>query len=83
MVGDIYRYTYWQIRVYLPVHLAAIVSIDNYIGFVPSIGPLIPKPPNLPCLTKGWSPHGKLQGKAPNPKMSICTVKPTAVTVAV
>ena len=32
-----------------------------------------------------WSPHGKLQGKAPNPnpnpKTSICTVKQTAVTV--
>ena len=24
MAGDIYRYTYWQIRVYLPVHLPAI-----------------------------------------------------------
>ena len=29
MVGDIYRYTYRQIRVYLPVHLAAIASIDS------------------------------------------------------
>ena len=25
-VGDIYRYTYRQIRVYLPVHLAAIIT---------------------------------------------------------
>ena len=30
MVGDIYRYTYWRIRVYLPVHLAAIASEDSY-----------------------------------------------------
>ena len=30
MVGDIYRYTYRQIIVYLPVHLAAIASIDSY-----------------------------------------------------
>ena len=33
MVGYIYRYTYWQIRVYLPVHLAdlgAIASKDSY-----------------------------------------------------
>jgi len=30
MVGDIYRYTYRQIRVYLTVHLAAIASIDSY-----------------------------------------------------
>ena len=30
MVGDIYRYTYLQITVYLPVHLAAIASIDSY-----------------------------------------------------
>ena len=26
MVGDVYRYTYWRIRVYLPVHLAAIAT---------------------------------------------------------
>ena len=32
MVGDIYRYTYWRIRVYLPVHLAAIASKDSYIN---------------------------------------------------
>ena len=30
MVGDIYRYTYRRIRVYLPVHLAAIAYIDSY-----------------------------------------------------
>ena len=30
MVGDIYRYTYQQIRVYLQVHLAPIASIDSY-----------------------------------------------------
>ena len=31
MVGDVYRYTYWRIRVYLPVHLlAAIASKDSY-----------------------------------------------------
>ena len=30
MVGDIYLYTYWRIRVYLPVHLAAIASKDSY-----------------------------------------------------
>ena len=30
MVGDIYWYTYWRIRVYLPVHLAAIASKDSY-----------------------------------------------------
>ena len=30
MVGDIYRYTYRQIRGYLPVHLAAIASKDSY-----------------------------------------------------
>ena len=30
MVGDIYWYAYWQIIVYLPVHLASIASIDNY-----------------------------------------------------
>ena len=29
MVGYIYRYTYWQIRVYLPVHLAANASEDS------------------------------------------------------
>ena len=28
-VGDIYRYTYWRIRAYLPVHLAAIASKDS------------------------------------------------------
>ena len=26
MVGDVYQYTYWRIRVYLPVHLAAFAS---------------------------------------------------------
>ena len=31
-VGDIYRYTYRQIRVHLQVHLAAIASIDSYIN---------------------------------------------------
>jgi len=30
MVGDVYRYTYWRIRVYLPVHLAATASKDSY-----------------------------------------------------
>ena len=30
MVGDVYWYTYWQINVYLPVHLAAIASKDSY-----------------------------------------------------
>ena len=30
LVGDIYRYTYRQLRVYLPVHLAAIASIDSH-----------------------------------------------------
>ena len=30
MVDDVYRYTYWPIRVYLPVHLAAIASKDSY-----------------------------------------------------
>ena len=30
MVGDIYRYTYQQIRAYLPVHLAAIASKDSF-----------------------------------------------------
>ena len=30
MVGDVYRYTYRRIRVHLPVHLAAIASIDSY-----------------------------------------------------
>ena len=30
-VGDIYRYTYWQIRVYLSVHLAAIASIATVV----------------------------------------------------
>ena len=30
MVGDVYRYTYRRIRVYLLVHLAAIASIDSY-----------------------------------------------------
>ena len=30
MVGDIYRYTYRPIRVYLPVHLAAIASKASY-----------------------------------------------------
>ena len=32
MVGDVYRYTYWQIRVSLPVHLVAIASKDSYIN---------------------------------------------------
>ena len=31
MVGDVYRYTYWRIWVYLPVHLAAFASIDHPI----------------------------------------------------
>ena len=26
MVGDVYWYTHWRIRVYLPVHLAAIAT---------------------------------------------------------
>ena len=30
MIGDVYRYTYWRTRVYLPVHIAAIASIDSY-----------------------------------------------------
>ena len=30
MVGDVYRYTCWRIRVYLPVHLAAIARKDSY-----------------------------------------------------
>ena len=30
MAGDVYWYTYRRIRVYLPVHLAAIASIDSY-----------------------------------------------------
>ena len=30
MVGDVYQYTYWRIRVYLPVHLAPIASKDSY-----------------------------------------------------
>ena len=30
MVGDVYRYMYQRIRVYLLVHLAAIASIDRY-----------------------------------------------------
>ena len=30
MVGDVYRYPYQRIRVYLPIHLAAIASIDSY-----------------------------------------------------
>ena len=32
MVGDVYQYTYWRIRLYLPVHLApiAIASKDSY-----------------------------------------------------
>ena len=30
MVGDVYWYTYRQKRVYLPLHLAAIASIDSY-----------------------------------------------------
>ena len=68
------------------------VQIDTYVsilwaywvGFAPSIGPLISQPPYL-TLPNQRMVHGKLQGKAPNPnpKTSICTVKPTAVTVAV
>ena len=30
MVGDVYGHTYRGIRVYLPVHLVAIASIDSY-----------------------------------------------------
>ena len=30
MVGDVYRYTYRRIRVYLPVHPAAIASKDSH-----------------------------------------------------
>ena len=64
----------------LTVQIDVSILWTNWVGFAPSIGPLIPQPPNLilPNL-------GKLQGNAPNPnpKTSICTVKPTAVTVAV
>ena len=30
MVDDVYQYMYLGIRVYLPVHLAAIACIDSY-----------------------------------------------------
>ena len=79
MVDDVYQYMYLGIRVYLPVHLAAIACIDSYSNScgvdctdirVCSLGLL------------GLS-HGKLQGKAHNPNTSICIVKPTDVTVDV
>ena len=30
MVGDVYRYMYWRIRVYLRVHLATIANKNIY-----------------------------------------------------
>ena len=53
----------------LTVQIDVSILWAYWVGFAPSIGPLVPQPP-YQTLPNQRMVHGKLQGKAPNPKTS-------------